>query len=146
MGCWHPGGPKSAGTSAAHIYQELSYAFPHPAPSCPPNAQPCYTGLVVFNRMVLPPAEPPSQKEGEMLRTNVLFKHIQVRDGLGQRGRRSQQAAWPNAATLGEGCARACAGSGRRLHQQLVHLEARQRRTELCTAGCSLAVNPRSAC
>lgn len=37
------------------------------------------TGHVIYKRMALPPSEPPPQAEGELLRTNVLFKHIQVR-------------------------------------------------------------------
>ncbi|KAG2442996.1 hypothetical protein HYH02_009412 [Chlamydomonas schloesseri] len=35
------------------------------------------TGHVIYKRMALPPSEPPPQGEGELLRTNVLFKHIQ---------------------------------------------------------------------
>ncbi|GIL99150.1 hypothetical protein Vretimale_4369 [Volvox reticuliferus] len=35
------------------------------------------TGHVIFKRMVLPTTEPPVQAPGEMLRTTVLYKHIQ---------------------------------------------------------------------
>ncbi|GLC35760.1 hypothetical protein PLESTB_000491400 [Pleodorina starrii] len=41
------------------------------------RVKPNDTGLTMYKRIVLPPTEPPPQKEGEMLRTNVLFKHIQ---------------------------------------------------------------------
>ncbi|KAG2499244.1 hypothetical protein HYH03_002823 [Edaphochlamys debaryana] len=41
------------------------------------RVKPNDTGLVVYKRMALPPSEPPAQQEGEMLRVNVLFKHIQ---------------------------------------------------------------------
>ncbi|GLI68837.1 hypothetical protein VaNZ11_013380 [Volvox africanus] len=35
------------------------------------------TGLTMYKRIVLPTTEPLKQGDGEMLRTNVLFKHIQ---------------------------------------------------------------------
>ncbi|EFJ47109.1 hypothetical protein VOLCADRAFT_105183 [Volvox carteri f. nagariensis] len=41
------------------------------------RVKPNDTGHVIFKRMVLPTTEPPPQQPGEMLRTNVLFKHIQ---------------------------------------------------------------------
>lgn len=89
----------------------------------------------MYNRMVLPPAEPPAQKEGEMLRTNVLFKHIQV--GRGQREEsRNKQAARstaPRYACWGRD-APGCAGNGEVVLAGCVGGEA------ACKAACPLAV------
>ncbi|KXZ56360.1 hypothetical protein GPECTOR_1g319 [Gonium pectorale] len=41
------------------------------------RVRPNDTGLVMYRRMALPPSEPPPQGDKEMLRTNVLFKHVQ---------------------------------------------------------------------